>query len=170
MAIEERITGKIFTTTVLPAAERDLKRLYKKDGWKFSWKQAYKPPDKQIFKLLIEDSSEIQGLLCLEVRWRDKFIELHLIENAPHNFGQGKRFNGVARNLVAFGCKMSFDMGYEGYVGFTAKTALIQHYIDTLGARVVFRHNRMIIFPTEAKKLVNSYFKNYLDDKEEPQR
>jgi hypothetical protein len=152
---------------VQPATEKELKRLFKKDGWKFSWKREYKLPNRQIFKLLIDGSSEIQGLLSLEVIWIERYIEMHLIENAPHNYGRNKRYLGVPGNLVAFACKMSFDLGFDGHTAFVAKTKLIQHYKITLGAQNIFGNNRMAIFPAQAKKLVNSYFKNYLDDGQE---
>jgi hypothetical protein len=36
------------------------------------------------------------------------------------------------------------------------------HYIETLKARLAAGSARMIIFPEEAKKLVNPYYKNAL--------
>ncbi len=89
------------------------------------------------------------------------YIEMHLVENAPHNIGEQKKFSGVAGNLVAFACKQSFETGFEGFVAFTAKTKLVQHYIDTLGAQVIYGRERMAIFTKAAENLVNSYFKNY---------
>ncbi len=85
---------------------------------------------------------------------------MHLIETAPHNYGKTKHYLGVAGNLVAFACKMSYDFGFDGFVAFTAKTQLIDHYIETLGAELLFR-NRMSISGYAAKKLVNSYYKKY---------
>lgn len=164
MSIEDRVSGKQFIASVQPASEKDLKRLFKKDGWKFKWKQEYKMPCRQVIKLVINGDSEIQGLLSLEVKESGNFIEMHLIENAPHNYGRSKRFLNVAGNLVAFACKMSLDLGFDGYVTLIAKTKLIHHYENTLGARLASRNNRMIIYPAEAKKLVDLYFKNYRDD------
>lgn len=83
-----------------------------------------------------------------------------MIESAPHNFGQNKRFAGIPGNLVAFCCKMSFELGLEGYVAFTAKTELINHYTQTLGAELLYGH-RMAIPTIPAKKLVNLYYRNY---------
>lgn len=92
----------------------------------------------------------------------DNYIEMHLIESAPNNYGSEKEYAGVAGNLVALACKTSYDLGFEGYVAFTAKTRLIDHYISTLGAELIFR-DRMCISGNSAKDLVNSYYKNYLD-------
>lgn len=61
-------------------------------------------------------------------------IYMRLLENAPFNIGKNKLYEGVARNLVAYACKLSFQYGFEGFVAFTAKTKLIEHYEHTLGA------------------------------------
>ncbi len=65
-------------------------------------------------------------------------------------------------NLVAFVCKQSFDMGFEGVVSFKSKTKLIEHYREKLEAELIGRYGEMAIFTTAAKKLVNSYYKNYV--------
>ena len=67
-------------------------------------------------------------------------------------------YEGVAGNLVAFAYKISFQKGYEGFVAFTAKTKLIKHYEETLGA-YHFMNQRMIIDSEAAKFLVKKYFK-----------
>jgi hypothetical protein len=64
----------------------------------------------------------------------------------------------VAGNLVAYACKISFQRGFDGYVAFTAKTKLIDHYEKTLGA-YHFKNQRMIIETQPAKILVEKYFK-----------
>lgn len=37
-------------------------------------------------------------------------------------------YEGVMGNLVAYACKLSLPRGYNGFVSFTAKTKLIEHY------------------------------------------
>ncbi|MEJ7682641.1 MAG: hypothetical protein WKG06_33245 [Segetibacter sp.] len=64
---------------------------------------------------------------------------------------------GAPGNLVAFACKLSFQRGCDGYVSFIAKTKLINHYINTLGAVHVGAH-RMIINTSAALKLIDKYF------------
>jgi len=158
--IEERNTGLIFQTILQPVTVEDLKIVNKKNGWSFSWKKEFKEKNRQVQKLLIVDDPKVHGLISFEPIKSQQYIEMHLIENAPHNFGASKQFLGVAGNLVAFVCKTSFDLGFEGFVAFTAKTKLVSHYAETLGARILFGNNRMGIFPEEAKILVNSYYKN----------
>jgi hypothetical protein len=67
----------------------------------------------------------------------------------------------VAGNLVAYACKLSFQRGNEGNVSFIAKSQLIKHYIETLGA-FHFGGRLMIIENDAALKLINKYFKNLL--------
>jgi hypothetical protein len=69
-------------------------------------------------------------------------------------------YYGVAGNLVAFACKCSFGHGFDGYVAFTAKTNLIEHYKKTLGA-VQFSPQRMMIQEPQAKILVSKYFSDF---------
>lgn len=83
---------------------------------------------------------------------------MNLLENAPFNIGQNKLYEGVAGNLVAYACKLSFQYGFEGFVAFTAKTKLVKHYEESLGA-YHFGGRRMIIPTESAKLLVEKYFK-----------
>ena len=83
---------------------------------------------------------------------------MNLIENASFNKGKKKLYKGVAGNLVAFACKTSFEKKYDGVVSFVAKTQLIEHYKQTLGAKL-FAGNRMFIDTKESLMLVEKYFK-----------
>ena len=84
---------------------------------------------------------------------------MHLIESANFNKNREKVYLGVPGNLVAFACKISVDRGYLGFLAFDAKTALIKHYEQTLGA-THFRALRMYIEPVAARKLILQYFKS----------
>ena len=84
---------------------------------------------------------------------------MHLLENAPFNIGNNKLYEGVAGNLVAHACKVSFQNGFAGYLSFTAKTKLIDHYVKTLGA-YHFGGHLMIINTIAANKLIDQYFKS----------
>jgi len=82
---------------------------------------------------------------------------MHLVENAPFNKGKNKMYAGVAGNLVAFACKLSFQRGHAGFVSFVSKTVLISHYESTLGAKH-FGGRLMILESITALKLMNKYF------------
>ncbi len=56
--------------------------------------------------------------------------------------------------------KLSFEKKYEGVVSFIAKTQLIKHYQESLGAKL-FSDNRMYIDSKEAYQLTKKYFKNF---------
>lgn len=156
-SIENVITGDSFQTDVSLLNKSDLKLITKKNGWLFSWKNEYKQPDRDVYKLTIRGNSDIiQGLVSITER--EDHIYMHLIESATFNLGQNKVYVGVPGNLVAFVCRMSFHRGFEGYVSFTAKTQLIEHYEKTLGAKNVGGH-LMVMNTDAALKLLNKYFK-----------
>jgi len=160
-SIEEVTTGRSFETEIMLVSVDEVRKIHKKDGWLFNWKKEFAEPGRQLYKLVVPGDKTIQGLISLEPVTDQLYIEMHLIENAPHNLGENKKFAGIAANLVAFACKMSFDLGFEGFVAFTAKTELIDHYAKTLGAQSIYSPERMAIFTSAAKNLVNSYYKNY---------
>jgi len=85
---------------------------------------------------------------------------MDLIESAKFNKSKNKLYRGVAGNLVAFGCKMAFEKKYDGVVSFIAKTQLIEHYEQTLGAKL-FGGNRMFIDTKESLILTTNYFKDF---------
>ncbi|MDI9365676.1 MAG: hypothetical protein QM541_12045 [Flavobacterium sp.] len=82
---------------------------------------------------------------------------MHLIESAKFNKGKSKVYFGVSGNLVAYVCKVSVDKGYEGFLAFDAKSALIKHYQASLHA-THFRGLRMFIEPSAAIRLISQYF------------
>jgi hypothetical protein len=100
----------------------------------------------------------IQGLISITDKGDHIFMDL--IESAKFNKGKSKLYKGVAGNLVAFACKTSFEKGYEGVVSFIAKTQLIDHYTETLGAKL-FSGNRMFIDTKESQILTTKYFKDF---------
>lgn len=136
----------------------DMKLLTKKNGWNFDWKQELNDNTREVFKLTITNNPDIvQGLLSLSIE--TDHVYMHLLENAPFNIGQNKLYEGVAGNLVAHACKVSFQQGFNGFIAFTSKTKLIQHYQNTLGAYTLGGH-RMIIPTHAAQFLVDKYFKS----------
>ena len=157
-SIQNTISGDSFATDVLRFTKSDLKQVTKKNGWNFDWKMELANNTKELFKLTIPNNpSIIQGLLSLTLE--SDHVYMHLLENASFNIGQNKLYDGVAGNLVAHACKVSFQQGFDGFVGFTAKTKLINHYEKTLGAYTLGGH-RMIIPTKSAQILIDKYFKS----------
>jgi len=157
-SIENVVTGDSFATEISVLTIADLKSVAKKNGWNFNWRDEFKEPARDVYKLtIVNNQNIIQGLVSLEVK--EDHVYMHLVESAPFNKGKNKIYTGVAGNLVAFACKLSFQRGHKGNVSFLSKTQLIEHYEKTLGA-IHFGGRIMIIETNTALKLINKYFKN----------
>ena len=157
-SIQNAISGDGFTTEVIRLRKEDLKQLTKKNGWNFNWKLEFADNTHEIFKLTITNNPDvIQGLLSLSLE--HDHVYMHLLENAPFNIGQNKLYEGVAGNLVAYACKVSFQQGFNGFIAFTSKTKLVAHYEKTLGTYTL-GDLRMIIPNDAAQILVDKYFKS----------
>jgi hypothetical protein len=157
-SVENIVTGDSFATDISLLTKSDLKTVSKTNGWLFNWKDEFKEPARDVYKLTIVNNAQIiQGLISLEVK--EDHVYMHLVESAPFNKGQTKVYSGVPGNLVAYACKLSFQRGHDGNVSFLSKTQLIEHYEKTLGA-FHFGGRVMIIETVAALKLINKYFKN----------
>jgi hypothetical protein len=156
-SIENTISGDSFRTEISVLTKTDLKNILKKNGWNFNWKEEYNDLTKEVYKLtIVNNPSIIQGLLSVTIE--SDYVYMNLLESAPFNIGKNKLYEGVAGNLVAYACKLSFQKGFDGFVAFTAKTRLIEHYEKTLGA-YHFKNQRMILETNASRILVEKYFK-----------
>lgn len=156
-SIENILTGEVFDTEIVKLNESDKKQIVKSD-WQFDWINEVKDKTKAVYKLTtVNNPTIIQGLLSIEDK--QDHIFMHLIESSKFNKGKGKVYFGVPGNLVAYACKVAFDKGYEGFLAFDAKTTLIKHYEESLGA-TYFRGQRMFIETNAAIKLIAQYFKS----------
>lgn len=157
-SIQNTISGDSFSTDITRLTKTDLKEITKKNGWEFNWKIELNDNCKDVYKLTITNNPNIiQGILSLTIETDHVYMDL--LESAPFNRGKNKLYEGVAGNLVAFACKISFQNGFDGYISFTAKTKLIDHYIKTLEA-YHFGGHLMIINTSAANKLIDKYFKS----------
>lgn len=157
-SILNRISGDSFETQVALLKAQELKEVIRTKGWNFNWRSELAHNDREVYKLTISSSPHIiQGLTSLTIK--PDHVYLNLLENAPFNIGKDKLYEGVAGNLVAFACKLSFQRGGQGFVSFQAKTKLVDHYVKTLGA-YHFGGNLMVIDSITAQKLTDKYFKS----------
>ena len=114
--------------------------------------------EREVYKLTIQGNPTIiQGLVSLSIE--SDHVYMHLLENAPFNKGKTKVYAGVAGNLVAYACKLSFQRGHDGNISFLSKSQLVEHYEKTLGA-FHFGGRIMIIETKSALKLINKYYQN----------
>ena len=157
-SIQNTVSGDSFQTEVSTFTMKDLKQATKKNLWKFNWKQELSNNSREVYKLTIVNNPDIiQGLISFTLK--SDHIYMNLIESAPFNLGRNKIYEGVAGNLVAFACKVAFQRGFDGFLSFTAKTKLIEHYEKTLGA-YHFGNHLMILETKASSILVEKYFKN----------
>lgn len=157
-SIQNTISGDSFPTEVSHLTKSDLKQVTKSNGWAFNWKTELEDNTREVYKLTISNNPNIiQGILSFTIE--PDHIYMDLLESAPFNRGRNKLYEGVAGNLVAYACKVSFQNGFAGYLSFTAKTKLIDHYIKTLEA-YHFGGHLMILNTSAANKLIDKYFKN----------
>jgi len=155
-SIENAETGEALETLILPVNQEDLSKVNKKNGWLFDWKFEFSQKNRYVYKLVtVKDTKTIHGLVSYK---EDKgFMYMHLLESASFNRGKGKKYLGVAGNLVAHVCKTSMQCGFDGVISFHSKTALIEHYEKTLGA-VHLGGGLMAIQEEDAKNLIDKYF------------
>ena len=154
-----RLSGERYHTVVDKALVQDLSHVSKNKGWSgFDWKSLCKNHQLEVYKLMVQGDATIQGLICLEVD--ENWVEVHLVESAPWNIGSSnKEFIGVGAHLFAIACRRSFELGFEGFVSFRAKTSLIEHYVNDIGAYLMHpRQNRMVIETARSRYLVDNYF------------
>ena len=151
-SIENTITGEVFDTEITRLLSKDTRQIKKKD-WVFEWNKEFIDPTNEVYKLTtINNPTIIQGLICFSDK--QDHIFMSLIESAKFNKGSHKLYRGVAGNLVAFGCKVSFEKGYNRVISFVAKSKLIEHYHLTLAAEQFGSSNRMFIDTRAALVLV----------------
>lgn len=156
-SIENSVTSEVFDTHVVKLEKSD-KSGFNPDEWLFEWESELGLINREVYKLTtVNNPTIIHGLVSLEIKSDHIFI--HLVESANFNKGSNKVYLGVAGNLFAFACKLSIDKGYEGYVAFDSKSALIEHYKNKLGAMHISAQ-RMFIDTVNALHLVNKYFKD----------
>lgn len=153
-SVQQSLTGEVFATSIT-CAESNKRSQIRAADWLFDWHSELWWKDRQVLKIVLEDEpSTIQGLVSITDK--GDHIYMHLVENVSWNKGKNKLYCGVAGNLFAAACKLSFDLKYDGVVSFVPKTQLITHYQNTLGAKL-FGPNRMYIDTREASILIKQF-------------
>ena len=157
-SIEHVRTGKVFATRLVQLYPSDA-ALLTSLKWQFDWTLELQNPLHEVSALTtVEEPEVIQGIISMVDQHDHVFIPL--IESAPFNIGAGKEYTGVPSNLVAYACFRSLRIGYDGVVAFVAKSRLVEHYENTLGAKR-FAGNRMFIETEAADRLIRNYLKNF---------
>ncbi len=153
--------NKIVNTTVVDVSPT--KAEFK--DWEFDWtlpqKNGY-----TVRAVKADGDNRIQGMVAIKPDPQNYAINLDIVEAAPFNNPHNKKFTqkeyaGVGGHLFAEAVKESMLQGYDGYVYFKAKTNLIQHYENELGAVLINPQERiMAIDERSAKVLYDKYYKS----------
>lgn len=149
----EKSTGKIIDTEyrkrTVPIRPKDYK------GWKFKWNKT-EEKGYIIYELFLKDSDIVQGRISLKID--GGVADVDIVETAPHNYGHKGKYEGVGAHLFAIACQCSWEAGCDGFVAFTAKSNLVEHYMETLNARIFF-DRRMYIDEDAANILLDKYIR-----------
>lgn len=132
--------------------------------WEFDWTE----PERDgysVFALKADGDDRVQGLISLINDKKDYAVNIGIVEAAPHNnlhnpnnkSGQ-KEYDGVGGHLFAEAAKQSKNAGYDGFVFFDAKTDLIEHYKEHIGATQIGNSQRMFIDENAAEALLSKYY------------
>lgn len=153
--IYDALNGKKVAAVIVPAEKSTLP--FKRDGWNFDWLQLIGIEHTGTYVLrLVETPKTIEGIL--QMRLESGMCIMDLVEIAPHNIGQNKRYEYVAEGLISFACRESFKMAgeYKGYLTFVSKTGLIQWYVSKYGAKQAIGQ-KMYIDPEKGLELIDKY-------------
>ena len=129
--------------------------------WLFDWSKTEKKGYK-ILALYVEGDNRIQGAISIRENPQNMSIEIDIVESAPFNSSYNKKvkdkeYNEVGICLFTEVCKRSFDLGYDGYVEFIAKSNLVKYYMDNMRA-IPIDTQRMYINSSGAKWLMQKYY------------
>lgn len=131
---------------------------FKLRGWNFDWSIPHQN-GYEVYELMLEGDDEVQGMIALKHIRNQYYTHVDIVEAAPNNVGENGKYKGVGAHLFAIACKQSWDAGNEGYVQFTAKTDLVEHYKSMLHANSI-DERALYIDSYGAIELIHKYFKD----------
>lgn len=102
------------------------------------------------------DEDLIQGLVA--VKPRKGILDCANMETNKINKAPLSLHSGIGKSIIALCCKISFDLGLEGFICFESKNRLMKYY-RRYGTQNI-TGLRMFIDTENARKLVNLYFEN----------
>ena len=127
MKIIDTSTSEKHSVLILPVEINDSKTL-KKDRYFFDWKIE---TNHEVYKLQIKGSSDILGLVSIERIPQEWRIHIRLLTVSKENRGNGKKYDWIAGNLIAFTAKIAIrEFGELAFVSLRPKSRIAQHYID----------------------------------------
>jgi hypothetical protein len=123
-----------------------------KEQFGFNFEKNYK--ENTVYKITKENDDVIQAFVSVQPITnvlKCSNMETNKINKSPLSI-----HGGIGKSIIALCCKISFDMGFDGYITFEAKTNLFDYY-KRYGAKRI-SGLKMYIDTIGAKKLVDIYF------------
>ncbi|THF75724.1 hypothetical protein [Cohnella fermenti] len=119
----------------------------------FDWSVYFGRNGIEVYKMVIRGNGVVQGAIALEIK--QDHIWIHLIESVP---SERKEFDLIGEHLMAYACKRSKELGFDGVVAFHSKKKqrLMQYYTNVIGASHV-GGGLMVIDERAAERLAMLY-------------
>lgn len=112
----------------------------------------------ELYKLEIILEEEVLGLMSLLVIPNEYRVHINLLESSIQNRGKNKQVKNIAHCLIAYACKQSFALGYDGFVSLYPKTELIRYYVNEYNFEKFGRY--LALYGSASYNLI----KEYLDE------
>lgn len=126
MVVIDTSTGRALKVDIEIVEAKELKSFSKKRYF-FDWKQE---KDFEIYKLVIEGTNDVLGLVSIEripEEWR---IHIRLITVSIENKGKDKKFDRITGDLITYISKMAVEEHSElACVSLKPKGTIAEHYI-----------------------------------------
>ena len=151
-AITINVTEKVVdaVATSITAKEISLHQHY----FSFDFTQLVK--HNKVYKICKEnDADVIQGLVAF--RLEDNFLKCENMEINICNKRPISLHNGIGKAIIALCCKVSYDLGFDGFIAFEAKNKLHKYY-SRMGATQIGSSNKFFVSDKNAQKLIDLYF------------
>lgn len=100
-----------------------------KSRYSFSWKAFRK--EAVVYKLRIEGSEEILGVMALVEHADECRVEIKLLANSKENIGADKHYDGIAGCLIAFAGRVAVNkFSDDACISLIPKTELKGYYMQ----------------------------------------
>lgn len=130
MVINEVKTGIAHSVRIDPIEDIDFKGLSVQRYW-FSWREE---KNFDLWKLTIEGTDDILGLMSLNFIDEEKRVEIRLLACSRENVGAGKTYAGIAGCLIAYACRLAIVRYPDApCVSLVPKTRLRKYYMRMYG-------------------------------------
>lgn len=137
------------------------------EGWRFNFSKHAKGKGVMAYVLVTEETPDaVEGCLIYKMM-NDEQPYMAYLEIAPHNKGEKRKYDLVAGCLIAFACRLSFQLGKGDYLGWLAfdvqepteeeQIKLMIVYSKKYHAVRIAGTTTMVIMPADGERLIEKY-------------